>query len=172
MPKLCYCQPGFEDGDMPGKHHARCPSDRYWFPAGSVALGAVLLSALLPSLGYARNAKQTARPLSVRKQLPKCAPTESAPEKDVSTGSAASSNTNPQSTDESRIQDSPGSDSMKLESSGKDDVQTSEPECAQGQSGTTGARCQATKPSKDSASQCARDPGLKPDLTLDREPAR
>jgi hypothetical protein len=162
---------------MPGKHHARCPSDRYWFPAGSVALGAVLLSALLllpflPSLGYARDAKQTAHTSSVRKQLPKCAPTESTPKKDLPTGSAASSNTSPQSTDESPIQDSLGSDSMKLESGGKDDVQPSEPECAPGQSGTAGARCPATKSSKDSALQCVRDPALKPDLALDREPAR
>jgi hypothetical protein len=157
---------------MPGKQHAQCPNNRCWFSAGSVALGAVLLSALLPSLGYARNAKQTARTLSVRKQLPKCASTESTPEKDVPTGIAASSNTSPQSTDESPIQDSLGSDSLKFESGGKDDVQSSEPECAQGQSGTAGTRCQATKSSKDSASQCVRDPALKPDLTLDREPVR
>ena len=159
---------------MPGKQHARCPSGRYWFLARSVALGAVLLSALLllPSLGYAKNAKPATRTLSIRKQLPKCAPTESAPEKDVPTGSAASSNTSPQSTDESRIQDSPGSDPMKLESGGKDDVQSSEPECAQGQAGTASPRCQATK-SNDSGLQCIRDhPGLKPDLTLPREPAR
>jgi hypothetical protein len=32
---------------MPGKQHARCPSGGYRFPAGSVALGAVLLSALI-----------------------------------------------------------------------------------------------------------------------------
>jgi hypothetical protein len=158
---------------MPGKQHARCPSVRYWFSAGSVALGAVLLGVfLLPSLGYARNAKQTAQPSSVRKQLPKCAPTESTPEKDLPAGDAASSDTSLQSTDESRIQDSPGSDPMKLESGGKDDVQSSGPECAPGETGSADARCPATKSSKDSASQCVRDPALKPDLALDRESAK
>jgi hypothetical protein len=160
---------------MPGKQHAQCPNNRCWFSAGSVALGAVLLSALiLPSLGYASDAKQTAHTSSVRKQLPKCAPTESIPKKDLPTGSTASSNTSPQSTDELPIQDSLGSDSLKLESGGKDDVQSSEPECAPGQTGSADARCRATKSSKDSASQCVRDsdPALKPDLTLDREPAR
>jgi hypothetical protein len=157
---------------MPGKQHARCPSDQDWSP-GSIALGAILLSAfLLPSLGYAKGVKQTARPLSVGKQSPECAPAESTPKKDLPTGSAASSDPSPQSTDESRIQESSGSDSMKLESGRKDDVQSSEPECSPGQSGAAGAQCEPTRSSKDSASQCVRDPALKPDLALDREPGK
>jgi hypothetical protein len=155
---------------MPGKDHARCPSDRHWFSAGSFILVAALLSApLLPSPGYARNPKQAARTSSVRKQLPECAPTEGTLEKDVPKGSAVPSNGTPEATDESRVQDSPGSDSMKLESTGEGDVQSSEPECAPGQTGTVSARCQATK-SKNSMLECIRDPALKPDLALDREP--
>jgi hypothetical protein len=45
---------------------------------------------------------------------------ESIREKNVSTDDAASSNANPQSTDESRIQDAAGSEFMKLESGGKE----------------------------------------------------
>jgi hypothetical protein len=157
---------------MQRKDHARYPSDRHWFSAGSRILVAALLSAfLLPSPGYARNPKRVARTSSVRKQLPECAPIESTLEKDVSNGSAVSSNATTEATDESRIQDSPASDSTKLESPGKGDVQSSDPECEPGQTGTVSARCQAIK-SKNSALQCIQDPAPKPDLALDREPAK
>lgn len=157
---------------MPEGHHARYSSDRYWFSKGSLALGAVLLSVLLPSPGYARNPKQTAHTPSVRKPLAKCTLTESTPTKGLPPGGAASSDTSPQFTDESRIQDPSAGDSMKLESGEKDDIQSSEPEYSAGQAGSAGTRRPATKSSKDSASQCVRELALKPDLTLDREPAK
>ena len=157
---------------MLGRRHARYSSDRYWFSKGSLALGAVLLSVLVPSLGYASNPKETAHTSSVGKPLPKCASTENTPKKNLHTGSAASSETSPQFTDESRIQAPPAGDSMKLESGERDDIQSSEPEYPAGQTGSASTRRPATKSTKDSASQCMREPALKPDLTLDREPAK
>ncbi len=157
---------------MPERHQARYTSDGHWFSKDSLALGAVLLSALLPSLGYARNPKQTAHTSSVGKPLPKCASTESTPKKSLPKGSAASGDTSPQFTGESRIQDTTDGDSMKLESGEKDDVQPPEPEYPPSQTGSAGIPHPATKSSKDSAPQCVREPALKPDLTLDREPAR
>ncbi len=155
---------------MLGRRHARYGSDRYWF--SSIVLGAVLLSALLPSLGYARNPKQTAHTSSVDKPLPKCASTESTPKKQLPTSSATSGDASPQFTDESGIQDTKHGDSTKLESGERDDVQLSEPESPPGQTGPASTRHPAAKGSKDSASQCVREPALKPDLTLDRESAR
>jgi hypothetical protein len=156
---------------MLGKDYARCPSDRHWFSAGSVILVAALLSALLlPSPGYPRNPKQAARTSSVRKKLPKCAPTEGTLEKDIPKGSAVPSNATPEATDESRVPDSLGSDSMKLGSTAEGDVQSSEHECAPSQTGTVSVRCRATK-SKNSTLECIQNPALKPDLALDREPA-
>jgi hypothetical protein len=156
---------------MLGRDYAQCPIDRHGFSAGSVILVAAMLSTLLiPSPGYARNPKQSARTSSIRKQLPKCAPTEGTLEKDIPKGSAVPSNTTPEATDESRVPDSPGSDSMKLESTAEGDAQSSEHECAPSQTGTVSVRCQTTK-SKNSTLECVQNPALKPDLALDREPA-
>lgn len=158
---------------MPEKRHARCPSYRWWFSAGSVRLGAVLLSAfILPSFGNASAPKHTVRPLSVRKELPKCAPAANAPAKDLPADRVAPGQTNLQSTEESQAQDSPASDSLKLESVQTDGVQSSELECAPGQSGTDDNHCEAAKAPKDSALQCVREPGQKPDLAIDPGPAK
>lgn len=168
---------------MPGRQYGRRPNDRGWFCAGSVALGAVLLCAVVfAPLCSAENTEQTTQKSSVQpvqKEVPKCAPTESTPKKDLPPGDAAStqsSDTSPQASEESRIQEPAGGDSMKLESAGKDedDLESSEPECAPGQTGTAEAPCRAAKSSKDSAAQCLRgsDPALKPGLALDREPAK
>lgn len=158
---------------MPRKQHARCPSHPRWFSAGSVALGVIVLSALaLPSLGDASAAKHSAHTLSVRKQMPKCTPTESTPAKDLPAGSAASSQVAPESTGESQIQDSQGAEPLKLESGRKDNVQAAEPECAPGQNSTDDAPCQAAKTSRDSALQCVRDPAQKPDLAIDPAPGK
>jgi hypothetical protein len=155
---------------MLGKDYARCPSDRHCFSAGSVILAAALLSVLLlPSPGYPRNPKPAARTSSVRKKLPKCAPTEGALDKDIPKDSAVP-NATPEATDESRVPDSPGSDSMKLESTAEGDVQSSEQECAPSQTGAVSARCRATK-SKNNALECIQNPALKPDLALEPEPA-
>jgi hypothetical protein len=166
---------------MPGQQYGRRPNSRGWFCAGSVALLVVVLGALvLPPLCGAENTEQTAQKSSVSKEVPKCAPTEGSAKKDLPPADAVStqtSDTSPQTSEESRIQEPAGGDSMKLESAGKDkedDLESSEPECAPGQTGTAEAPCRAAKSSKDSAAQCLRgsDPALKPDLALDREPAK
>jgi hypothetical protein len=166
---------------MPGQQYGRRPNDRGWFCTGSVALRAVLLGALvLPALCFADNTEQTAQKSSVQKEAPKCAPAENTAKEDLPPGDAAStqsSDTSAPAREEFRIQDPASGDSMKLESAGKDkedDLESAEPECAPGQTGTAEAPCRAAKSSKDSAAQCLRgsDPALKPDLALDREPAK
>jgi len=161
---------------MPRMQHSR-RSDNGAYSVASLALTVFVLIVLTsPALCDQSSAKRTARPAPPSKQLPKCAPTDTAPAKDPPSR-LTPIQADPQSLSESQAQgtharDSQASDSLKLESVQKDGVEISEPECAPGQTSIDGAPCQAVQISKDKALQCVRDAAQKPDLAIDSEPRK